>query len=89
LGRGRQEDEMSKKITYYAIVNDRSTREQPAGVLRRVEDDEGEFDEAFTRDLTWKRSSSLYAAERGDLQNDFVEITEEEAEGIVERIRRG
>jgi hypothetical protein len=79
---------MSKKITYYAIVNDRSTREQPAGVLRRVEDDEGEFDEAFTRDLTWKRSSSLYAAERGDLQNDFVEITEEEAEGIVERIRR-
>jgi hypothetical protein len=77
------------KITYYAIVNDRSTREQPAGVLRRVESEDGEFDEAFTRDLAWKRSSSLYAAERGDLQNEFVEITEEEAGRIVERIRLG
>jgi hypothetical protein len=78
---------MSKKITYYAIVNDHSTRERPGGVLRRIEDDEGEVDEAFTRDLTWKRSSSLYAAERGDLQNKFFEIGEEEAERIVARIR--
>ncbi len=75
------------KTTYYAIINDRSTRERPSGVLRRVESDQGEFDEAFTRDMVWKRSSSLYAAERGDLQNEFVEITEEEAERIVARIR--
>jgi hypothetical protein len=78
---------MSKRITYYAIVNDRSTRDRPAGVLRRVESREGEVDEAFTRDLTWKRSSSLYAAERGDLQNKFYEISEEEADRIVARIR--
>lgn len=75
------------KITYYAIVNDHSTRERPSGVLRRVESDQCESDEAFTRDLVWKRSSSLYAAERGDQQNEFVEISEEEAEQIVARIR--
>jgi len=78
---------MRPKITYYAIVDDLSSREEPAGVLRRVEDDEGESDEAFTRDLVWKRSSSLYAAERGNLDNKFVEISEDEANRIVERIR--
>ena len=30
---------------------------------------------------------SLISAERGDLQNDFIEITEDEANQIVERIR--
>ena len=32
-------------------------------------------------------SPSLVSAERGDLQNDFIEITEDEANQIVERIR--
>jgi hypothetical protein len=78
---------MKHKVTYYAIVDDLSSREEPAGVLRRVEDEEGESDEVFTRDLVWKRSSSLYAAERGNLDNRFFEITEDEANRIVERIR--
>ena len=29
----------------------------------------------------------LISAERGDLQNEFIEITEDEANQIVERIR--
>jgi hypothetical protein len=69
------------------MVDDLSSREEPAGVLRRTEDDEGESDEVFTRELGWKRSSSLYAAERGNLDNRFFEISAEEAEGIVVRIR--
>ena len=44
-------------------------------------------DEAFTTDLVWERSASLVSAERGDLQNEFIEITEDEANRIVERIR--
>ena len=39
-------------------------------------------DEAFTRNLVWEYSSSLVSAERGDLQNDFIEITEDEANQI-------
>ena len=42
---------MPEKKTYYAIVNEFSSRERPGGVLRRVEDDEGQNDEAFTRNL--------------------------------------
>jgi len=78
---------MTEKITYFAIVDDFSSREEPAGVLRRVEDAEGECDEVFTRSLAWKRSSSLYSAERGNLDNKFIEISADEAERIVARIR--
>jgi hypothetical protein len=81
---------MADSVTYYAIVDELSSRERPAGVLRRTcTEAGGRRDEAFTRNLAWEPSSSLVSAERGDLQNEFVEITEEEAEGIVERIRQG
>jgi hypothetical protein len=78
---------MAEKITYYAIIDEFSSRERPAGVLRRVENDEGEIDEVFSRNLKWEFSPLLYSAERGDLANDFVPISEEEASRIVERIR--
>ena len=79
---------MPDKITYYAIVNDFSSRERPAGVLRRTyTEDGGRSDEAFTRNLRWEYSTSLISAERGDLDNKFIEIAEDEANQIVERIR--
>jgi hypothetical protein len=79
---------MPAKITYYAIVDDFSTREDPAGVLRRIIDDEGRDDQAFTTNLKWEHSGSLYSYERGNLDNQFYEITEDEADRIMERIRR-
>ena len=79
---------MTTKTTYYAMVDDMSSREKPAGVLRRVEHEDGERDEAFTRSLAWKRSSSLYSFERGNSDVEFYEISEDEANRIVERIRR-
>ena len=79
---------MPDRITYYAVVNDFSSRERPAGVFRRIyTEDGGRSDEAFTRKLRWEYSTSLISAERGDLDNDFIEITEDEANQIVERIR--
>jgi hypothetical protein len=78
---------MAEKFTYYAIVDEFSSRDRPAGVLRRVENDEGEIDEVFSRNLKWEFSPLLYSAERGDLANDFVPISEEEASRIVARIR--
>jgi hypothetical protein len=82
---------MADKITYYAIVDDLSSREQPAGVLRRIyfEAGGGRRDEAFSQGLVWERTAMLVSAERGDLQNEFIEITEEEANQIVTRIRAG
>ena len=79
---------MPDKVTYFAIVNDFSSRERPAGVFRRTySDDGGRSDEAFTRNLRWEYSTSMISAERGDLDNKFIEITEDEANQIVERIR--
>jgi len=79
---------MADKIIYYAIIDGLSSRERPAGVLRRVyTEDGGRRDEAFTRNLMWERSWSLVSAERGDLENEFIEITEDEANQIVDRIR--
>jgi hypothetical protein len=79
---------MADKVTYYAIVDEFTSRERPRTVLRRVENDEGRTDEMFSRDLKWEFSPLLYAAERGDTMLDFIPINEEEANRIVERIRR-
>jgi len=80
---------MPTKITYYAIVDDHSSRDEPGGVLRRVEDDNGEYDEEFGSDLACTRSWLLYSHERGNMDAEFYEITEDDANRIVERIRRG
>ncbi len=79
---------MPTRTTYYAMVDDYSSREEPAGVLRRIEGDHAEYDEAFTTALTWERSWSLYSYERGNMDIKFYEISEDEANRIVERIRR-
>jgi hypothetical protein len=78
---------MDEKITYYAIVDQFSSREEPAGVLRRVQKDGGTRDEVFSGELKWVFSSLMYSAERGDLANEFVPITEAEATRIVDRIK--
>ena len=79
---------MPDRVTYYAIVNDLSSLDRPTGVFRRTyTEDGGKLDEAFTRNLIWEFSPSLVSAERGDLLNEFIEITEDEANQIVDRIR--
>ena len=79
---------MADKIIYYAVVNDLSSRDRPAGLFRRTYTETGGLrDEAFTRNLIWKNSSTLVSAERGDLENDFIEITEDEASQLMEQLR--
>jgi hypothetical protein len=79
---------MPDRAIYYAVVDDRSSRDQPAGLFRRTYTEEGgKRDEAFTRDLIWKRSPSLVSAERGDLQYEFVEISADEANRLMEQLQ--
>ena len=79
---------MPDKVIYYAVVNDLSTRERPAGLFRRTYTEAGGLrDEAFTRNLVWKNSASLVSAERGDLQNEFIEIPEDESNRLMEELR--
>jgi hypothetical protein len=80
--------QMPDKVIYYAVVNDLSSRERPAGLFRRTYTEAGGLrDEAFTTGLVWKSSLSLISAERGDLMNDFIEITEDEANQLMEELR--
>jgi hypothetical protein len=79
---------MPTKVTYYAIVDDYSSRAEPAGVLRRTETADEQNDEQFGHDLEWTYSPLLYSYERGNADAEFYEITEDEANQIVARIRR-
>ena len=79
---------MADNVTYYAVVNELSSREQPGGLFRRTYfGTGGKCDEAFTTDLVWERSASLVSAERGDLLNEFIEISEVEANQLMEELR--
>ncbi|HEX5300433.1 MAG TPA: hypothetical protein VFW50_25890 [Streptosporangiaceae bacterium] len=79
---------MPDKVIFYAVVNDLSSRQHPAGLFRRTYTEAGGLrDEAFTTDLVWEHSSSLFSAERGDLLNEFVEISEVEANQLMEELR--
>jgi hypothetical protein len=77
---------MAEKVTYYAIVDDYTSRDEPAGVLRRF-DEGNRRDESFGRDLQWQFSSLLHSAQRGDTQYELIPITEDEADRIVAWIR--
>jgi hypothetical protein len=79
---------MPDKVTYYAVVNELSSPQHPAGLFRRTYfESGGKRDEAFTTDLVWARSASLVSAERGDLENEFIEISEDEANRLMEELR--
>lgn len=77
---------MPEEIRYYAIVDDRSSADEPAGVLRRFP--RGGRDESFGADLGWRFSPLLHAAERGDTEYDLIPITEDKANQVIERIQR-
>jgi hypothetical protein len=79
---------MPDKILYYAVIDELSSRERPAGLFRRTYTEAGGLrDEAFTRNLVWKSSPSLVSAERGDLESDYIEITGDEADQLMEQLR--
>jgi len=79
---------MPDKVIYYAVIDELSSRERPAGLFRRIYTEAGGLrDEAFTRNLVWKNSSSLFSAERGDLENEFIEISEDQANQLMEQLR--
>ena len=78
---------MAEKITYYAMIDELTSREQPRTVLRRVKNDRGTTDEIFTRDLTWEFSPLLYGSRAGDTMVEFVPISEAEAMQIVDRVK--
>lgn len=77
----------ASQTKYYAVVGRSRTRDDPGGLVRRQFTPEGRLDEALQRDMSWTRSTGLVAWEHGEIEPDFVEIDEHEANELIERFR--
>jgi hypothetical protein len=74
--------------TYFAIVDQAATRDNPAGIVRRHEFDGGGFvDEGLHRSLTWHRTPAIIEWESGDFPDELIEVTAQEAERIIAGFR--
>ncbi len=78
---------MENDIKYFAIVGPGRTPQNPSGLARRVINADGQIDEALRRDLTWQRDSAIIEWEYGDAGADLVEVSEAEANELIERFR--
>jgi hypothetical protein len=76
------------KITYYAIVAGSNTLDNPRGLVRRLEHDDGPSDEGLRVDFGWKFTAVIAEWERGDFSNELVEVSHEQASKIIEYFRR-
>jgi hypothetical protein len=76
-----------QKTTYYAITIGGSNSSEPVGLIRRTLTPEGRLDEALRRDLTWHRDTAIIESEYGNLSGELAEISQDEAEGLIERFR--
>lgn len=78
---------MPETVTYYAIIAPRGTREKPDGIARRVRDEVGFHDEALGKEMTWHRTGLIAGWERAESTSDLEEISEAEANELIERLR--
>ena len=79
---------MPDKVNYYVMLLADDTPSNPSGVARRrILENGGVRDEAFQRDQSWGHTPLIAAAERGDMTFEVVEVSEEEAERIIEQFR--
>jgi hypothetical protein len=78
---------MPQKITYYAIVRGDRTVDNPSGLVRRLQHDDGADDEALRKDFSWKFTPLIVEWERGDLGEELVEVSHEQADRIIRYFR--
>lgn len=75
------------EVTYYARFDESSTPKDPLSVLRRVHTEPRPTDEIFRRDLQWHPTERLHREWLGLEDDYYVEITEAQAEAIMQRWR--
>ena len=79
---------MPDKIIYYAIVGGDRTVDNPYGLVRRLEHDDGSSDEALRKDFSWRFTPVIVEWERGDFADELVEVSHEQASKIIEYFRQ-
>ena len=78
---------MGGTITYYAVVGGDRTVDNPYGLVRRLEHHDGPSDEGLRRDFSWAHTPMIVEWERGDLGQELVEVSHEQASRIIEHFR--
>jgi len=78
---------VTDKITYYAIVAGGQTADEPDGLVRRLEHEDGPSDEALRADFSWVWTPIIVEWERGDLGPELVEVNHAQASKIIEYFR--
>jgi hypothetical protein len=75
---------MADEITYYAIVDDYTSRDEPAGVLCRFAD-AARRDESFGRDQEWKcrRPAGGVTPQRGPLRTGILSARVRTCHGLA------
>jgi hypothetical protein len=80
---------MAEQIRYYAIVGRGRTLDNPSGLARRRDIDGNLIDESLRSDLSWGDTTAIAEWDRGEeLTRDLVEISEADAEQLIERFRQ-
>jgi hypothetical protein len=78
---------MIDQAIYYSVIGYGRTEQSPSGLVRRRPGLSGTIDEALQRDLTWVPSSAIVQWEGGDVGAALIEISQDEAEALIERFR--
>lgn len=79
---------MPDKITFYAVIGGDRTVNNPYGLVRRLEfDGDGFTDEGLRKDFSWAFTPAIVEWEHGDLGQELVEVSHEQAEKIFEYFR--
>ena len=78
---------MINNIQYWAILGDSATEDRPAGLVRRLEHHDGPDDEVLNRDMSWTFTPMIIESERGNGEEELVEVSHEQASRIVEYLR--
>ncbi len=79
---------MTEKVQFYAIVGRGRSADNPSGLVRRRTGHGEPIDESLRRDLSWGTTIAIEEWTRGEeLTRDLVEISEADANALVERFR--
>ncbi len=78
---------MAVTVSYFAFVDFDESVDNPSGLARRTEDEEGFTDESLRRDFSWGHTGAIVSWERGE-GTPLVEVSPDEAERIIERFRQ-
>ncbi len=80
---------MPDQIHYYAIVGRGRNQGNPSGLARRRRVDGQRVDESLRHNMSWGDTTVIAEWDRGEeITRDLVEISEEEAQALIERFRQ-